>query len=901
MPRDAAPIEARNHAMPSVAPARWLGLLWPCREGSSCLAAVLMLGGALLVIAVLVGALELIIQRRDTAYAAAEREATSISVALAEQTARTLEAAHLNLADVANKIHEQGIESQDALKTLMGTHNAYNMLRVGISGLSQVSSIAIVGADGRLINASYAWPPPPLNLADREYFRDVDQGLERFITPPILSQARRIWTVYVVQRLSAPDGSFLGVVAGAIELPYLEEFYRLVAADADLEVSLWRYDGTLLASYPKREDIGKVGQREPVFGPSYDAARRAAQAYASSHSVAEARPVAALAVKGFPLFVSVARTKASIRAEWRGQASAIGVGAIIIAILLGAASIALARQIARREVIEGMLRQHRDNLGREVRERTKALAISEARHRDVAEIAGDWLWEIDTERRFTFVSRRFGEAAGLTPEMCLGKRIEELPSFTIAVADSGRVFAAMHMRNPYSGLVSRVTLADGRTRFWRTSGKPFFDPETGTFAGYRGCGSDATSEVESEIALNQALTRAETAEEEARRARSKLFGAIEAMPAGFALWDAEDRLELCNARYREIYSRSMGVLRPGVTFEEVLRAGATFGEYTLPPGHDLDAWIKTRVALHRAPRSFFEHRLADGRWIQIDERQISGGGVVGTRIDTTELHRREAKEHEREKLAALGHLAGGVAHEINNLLQPAIIFPELVMERLPESDQESREDLATVLESARKARDIVKNILRFARKEELVLEAIDLPTELHAALAFMRDVLPPGITIEEKLPEALPRRGIMANKTQLTQVVTNLLVNAAHAMQDHGTVTVTLAEQHPTADDAMKFEIDPGRAYLALSIADTGCGMDEATQARIFEPFFTTKPVGQGTGLGLSVAYGILQSWKGAIAVSSAPGKGTTFTLYIPIAEKLKDVAARAVSVAAAI
>jgi len=114
---------------------------------------------------------------------------------------------------------------------------------------------------------------------------------------------------------------------------------------------------------------------------------------------------------------------------------------------------------------------------------------------------------------------------------------------------------------------------------------------------------------------------------------------------------------------------------------------------------------------------------------------------------------------------------------------------------------------------------------------------------------------------------------VAANKTQLTQVLTNLLVNAAQAMKGTGTITVSTAVTDPTEEAAAELAIEAGRAYVAVSVADTGCGMDQATQARVFEPFFTTKPVGQGTGLGLSVAYGILRSWHGAIAVRSAPAK----------------------------
>jgi len=160
---------------------------------------------------------------------------------------------------------------------------------------------------------------------------------------------------------------------------------------------------------------------------------------------------------------------------------------------------------------------------------------------------------------------------------------------------------------------------------------------------------------------------------------------------------------------------------------------------------------------------------------------------------------------------------------------------------------------------------------------------------LRAALGFVGNPVPPSITVREQDLDAHVGARVAVNKTQLTQVLTNLLVNATQATIGNGTVTVSVASVCPERKDAAELAIKAGRPYLAVSIADTGCGMDAATCARIFEPFFTTKPVGQGTGLGLSVAYGILRSWNGAITVSSELGHGTIFVLYVPVIENAQE------------
>ena len=202
---------------------------------------------------------------------------------------------------------------------------------------------------------------------------------------------------------------------------------------------------------------------------------------------------------------------------------------------------------------------------------------------------------------------------------------------------------------------------------------------------------------------------------------------------------------------------------------------------------------------------------------------LRDGGTVGIRVDVTEARQREAAERDREKLAALGQLAGGVAHEINNLLQPAITLPELVRDRLPQDATESRDDLDCVIEAARKIREIVRNILLYARKEEPRLAPLDLVAELRASIGFVRDLMPPSIVVCDMGFEAMRGCDVAANKTQLTQVLTNLLVNAAQAMKGTGTITVSVAVTEPTAEVAAELGIEAGGPFVAVAVRDTGC------------------------------------------------------------------------------
>jgi signal transduction histidine kinase len=181
----------------------------------------------------------------------------------------------------------------------------------------------------------------------------------------------------------------------------------------------------------------------------------------------------------------------------------------------------------------------------------------------------------------------------------------------------------------------------------------------------------------------------------------------------------------------------------------------------------------------------------------------------------------------------------------------------------------------------RQARDIVRKILRYARQETPTLKPTKLSEILDRAIALVRDLLPPGVKLSvhdaiDTDDEALVDAG------ELTQVIANLAVNADHAMKSQGALDISLERTQLTADTATALGMPIG-SYFLVKVADTGCGMDAATQARIFDPFFTTKPVGQGTGLGLSMVHGIIKSWGGAISVASTVGKGTEFRLYVPI------------------
>ncbi|MEY4704104.1 MAG: hypothetical protein RL042_300 [Nitrospirota bacterium] len=264
--------------------------------------------------------------------------------------------------------------------------------------------------------------------------------------------------------------------------------------------------------------------------------------------------------------------------------------------------------------------------------------------------------------------------------------------------------------------------------------------------------------------------------------------------------------------------------------------------------------------------------------------------ITGIAKDITEHKQAEAalaasqdQIRQMQKLDALGQLAGGIAHDFNNLLTAILGYTELAGTKLA-ADHPSRTHLARIREAGDRASQLVQQILAFTHQQPLARTVVPLAPVVSEVLALLRATLPAHIELTSSEVAGTPP--VLADTTQIHQVLMNLCTNAWHALgQEKGTITVELAPVTLTQElRAPQATLPPG-FYARLSVRDTGHGMAPETVARIFDPFFTTKPVGQGTGLGLSVVHGIMQQHDGAILVDSRPGQGTTFHLYVPAVE----------------
>ena len=315
----------------------------------------------------------------------------------------------------------------------------------------------------------------------------------------------------------------------------------------------------------------------------------------------------------------------------------------------------------------------------------------------------------------------------------------------------------------------------------------------------------------------------------------------------------------------------------------------------LPPEKLQEA--RTTVLETKSEKFTFQHRLADGsiRDVEVYTGPIEIGGkklIYSTIHDITD---RLAGEREREKLQksllqaqkmeAFGQLAGGIAHDFNNILTSILGYSELAL-NMVDKDSRLEEDLQEIHTAGIRAKELVGQILAFARQSDEAVEPVSPHSIAKEVLKLIRSSTSASIDIRQHLNSHAIVRG---NAIKIHQILMNLCSNGIQAMEDTGTLEICLQDVEINGGKAQATpQLLPGK-YVQMSVSDTGSGIPHDILDHIFEPYFTTKPLGEGTGLGLSMVHGIVKSYGGTITVQSEPDKGTVFTIYLPVAEKRVD------------
>ncbi len=398
----------------------------------------------------------------------------------------------------------------------------------------------------------------------------------------------------------------------------------------------------------------------------------------------------------------------------------------------------------------------------------------------------------------------------------------------------------------------------------------------------------------SQVAVVDITDRKRT-EEELRESRAKLaksqqrlLDAIESLNDGFVLYDADDKLVLCNSKFNDFYDFSPELLKPKTHFSDQLRWALSTGKIGDARGREED-WMQERINQHRDPQGAFEQRLADGRWLQVNEIRTKEGGIVSIRTDITRLKRAEEsiRQHEADlamvqRRSTMGEMAAALAHELNQPLTAVVNYCAGSLRRLEAgrmSQNELVEILATIREQAQRAGDVLRHIGSFVSEGEVSKGMVDINEAIRSVVALLKEELRRNrIDVKLQLSADLPQ--VHAAQIGIEQVVLNLVKNAIEAMHD-----VPAAERRLRISTSRRAG---GRVMVAVS--DSGRGFTATNGETYFEPFVSTKK--DGMGMGLAICRSIISALGGRISMKKGRKAGTKVSFLLPSADEAMQDAA---------
>jgi len=447
----------------------------------------LVLSGLLFIAITLIATCLTIWDLREDRIADEMRDAQSLGVILAEQTARTIQAVDLVIQQTQAMVQAKGVQAPDQFRQRLATEEVHDYLVSRLKNLPQADALALGDGVGSLTNSSNAWPGQLVDVSDREYFRYLrdHNSTEAFVGPPIRSKVNGEWTITIARRVNAPQGEFLGIVAGYVRARYFQDFYQAISDRGGQSISLFRRDGVLISRHPNID--GMIGEKLSSASPWYENLARGGGTYRTPGYIGGVPQIHSVQpVHGYPLAVTVGVVEDVALAPWRHRSMIIAIGALGAVIGFAILFRALAIQFGR-------------------------LAQSEDRFRAFARTSSDWFWETDERHRFTFMSEGLQTLGFATePDSVIGHTRQELD----ADAETNDLKWSQH----YAGLERHEPFRDfvyawrnpGRQGTASISGDPLFDA-AGRFIGYRGTGRDITEQVQAEKVLRETKEAAEAA------------------------------------------------------------------------------------------------------------------------------------------------------------------------------------------------------------------------------------------------------------------------------------------------------------------------------------------------------------------------------------------------------
>ena len=512
-----------------------------------------------------------------------------------------------------------------------------------------------------------------------------------------------------------------------------------------------------------------------------------------------------------------------------------------------------------------------DALSRLVMQKNIDLRRSAQRYQLVATNTSDLIYEMDLKtKNFTW----FGDI-----ETLLGYSITTENEWYEAIHPEDRENSTREYKKLLDGTIDhfsvqfRIKHNDGSWCIWSENGNYITD-ETGQPSLWIGACSDITVQIAAEKERARLVTAIDQSSETV--VITDLNGTIQYVNPAFEKLTGYDKDEVIGQNPRVLSSGKHDVAFYEKMWDTLLQG---------------NTW-KGHLINKKKDGSLFEEEAT------VSPVKNEAGNVtnfVAVKRDVTHEISLEKQLRQAMKMEAIGTLAGGIAHDFNNILSAILGYTEIAKAQLP-ADNKIRNDLDQVIIAGQRATDLVKQILTFSRQSEELFKPLDVQVILTEVLKLLRSSLPSTISLKENISKDCDM--VFANSTQIHQVIMNICTNAKDAIgEEIGTLEVSLSEiQFTKTNDIATYPQMANGSYLDIEIRDTGCGMNSSTQAKIFDPFYTTKERGKGTGIGLAVVHGIIKQHKGEITVTSEPGHGTTFHIYLPVIEHQETLEEQVVS-----
>jgi PAS domain S-box-containing protein len=500
------------------------------------------------------------------------------------------------------------------------------------------------------------------------------------------------------------------------------------------------------------------------------------------------------------------------------------------------------------------------------------LRESEGKYRLLAENVTDVIWTMDMNMRFTYYSPSIEQLQGYTPEEAMARTLQEsltADSLEKAIKVFNEEFEEHNKgeRDPSKSITLEleVTCKDGTTKM----------TETQTNFTY-----DLNGHPIGVIGVTRDITNRKRAEEALRESQKRYMDLIENAVMGIYQVTKEGQFIMINQRMANIF----GFL----TSQEFLANIDNITKLYIRPEE------RPKILQEINAKGFIEGKEVELKkkdnksiWVKLYSRGAENkDGVIfyeGLIEDITERKALEEQLRQSHKMEAIGTLAGGIAHDFNNILGIILGNTELALDDVPEWNP-VKYNLGEIKTASLRAKDVVRQLLSFARKTKLEKKPTNITPIVKESLRLLRSSIPTSIEIRQNITRDVDI--ILADPTQINQILINLCTNADHAMPDGGIIVVTLKNIEFDKDTATQYaDLSLGR-YVSLTVSDTGHGISKEEIDRIYDPYFTTKEVGKGTGMGLAVVHGIVNGHNGKIIVESEIGKGTNFTIFFPVVKK---------------